>query len=499
MPENNQASTITIPARLEYLSATLCFIEEMARTMGFEKRELLHIRLAMEETLVDIINHGYPDDPNGTITITTKPGADSFRITVREKGIPYDPEMVLARGMDLDATDGLRSGMSMQLASYAMNEVHYHNLGRQGREVVLVEHLPSQHVAELLSLEAPKKEDENTPKIDPGTIQVRRLQAEDALSVSRCAYLTYGYAYEDFIYYPEKIRSMNDEGSLVSVVATTEDNTLMGHCAVKRLHPGDTLREMGVLIVAPEARSLGIANLLTEQLLKEAHSSGAHSVFVRAVAGHTVSQRLAEKHGLNSCAIMLGTFPKDVEFKQLTGVIKEKMSALALWRDLGNARSRKLYIPTHHKEWVTRIYDELNLLWEPVDITDSQIPQAVKNAHMAGHLVDILDIGEITIPDCSAPMIKDVHRTLRQLCLKGADVVYLYVNIEHPDAPAMIEALEAHDCFFAGIIPDRVAGCDAMVLQYLSNVQITYESIKLTEGLPMELLQYIKEMDPSVE
>lgn len=112
--------------------------------------------------------------------------------------------------------------------------------------------------------------------------------------------------------------------------------------------------------------------------------------------------------------------------------------------------------------------------------------------------MDILNIGEIDVPDSSHEMIPEVHRTLRQLCLKGADVVYIHINIEHPGAGAMVEALENHDCLFGGVIPDRLAGRDALVLQYLHNVEINYDTIKLTEGFACDLLGYIRALDATI-
>lgn len=131
---------------------------------------------------------------------------------------------------------------------------------------------------------------------------------------------------------------MNESGVMISVVAIGDGEHFMGHLAAKRNRPDDVLLELGVMLVAPAYRSLGIAGSLNVHLLDEIKKTSVKSVFARAVAGHTVSQKMGEKIGLRPCAIMLGTFPKNVEFKQLTGVITEKMSCLVLWKAMQQPR-----------------------------------------------------------------------------------------------------------------------------------------------------------------
>lgn len=154
MSEAFFSARLNIPADLKSLPPVLAFAEELALKEAGDSSVALKIRLALEEILLNIIQHGYPDNPDGRITLICETPMEGIRLAIREKGIPYDPDKACK---DND------TGMGMRLASYAVSEMHYNNLGREGREVVLVQNLPAKHVASILSIDADSSEKKNLP------------------------------------------------------------------------------------------------------------------------------------------------------------------------------------------------------------------------------------------------------------------------------------------------------------------------------------------------
>ncbi|MFH0995131.1 MAG: GNAT family N-acetyltransferase [Pseudomonadota bacterium] len=79
----------------------------------------------------------------------------------------------------------------------------------------------------------------------------------------------------------------------------------------------------------------------------------------------------------------------------------------------------------------------------------------------------------------------------------------LYAPSKHKDFIAKIYGnlgvspqFEALGFFFAGILPGASVG-EALVLQYLNNVAIDYDSIELHTEASREILAYIKRQDPN--
>jgi serine/threonine-protein kinase RsbW len=51
--------------------------------------------------------------------------------------------------------------------------------------------------------------------------------------------------------------------------------------------------------------------------------------------------------------------------------------------------------------------------------------------------------------------------------------------------------------FFAGVMPESLIG-DALILQYLNNVDLDYSKILLVSDVAKELLTYISGRDPNI-
>lgn len=487
MENSIEHSSLDISARLNSLPPALDYLEQLARNCGFDTRETLAIRLALEETLLNTVQHAYPDTDEGRIKIICNIQQNGIRYIIRDKGIPFDPSI----------NDPDHESLGMRLINHSMSKVYYHNRGRQGREVELLKYLPSTHIKNICPVE-PEKPQEQTPHPpQQASSTVRRLQDEDALEVSRCAYLTYGYGYEDYIYYPDQIKSMNDDGTLISVVAVNDQGEFMGHAAAKKVTSQENLRELGVLLVAPQFRSTGIAKKLSQKLFEEIQKTETKSVFCRAVAGHTISQKLAEKDGLKATALLLAMLPQSLEIKKLTKKMSHRMSCLILWKPLTAPRKRNLFIPQKHRYWIERLYKELKLPWLEGHQQENTAQDRTSSKNvLAGSMTDIFNIGEIDIEHCAAETLVHIRHTIQQLCLKKVDVIYLYLNLEDQQAPELTQMLEEDGCFFTGIMPDRFFNGDALVLQYLNNTRIDYEQIKVTDGYPQELLRYIQSLDP---
>ena len=97
-------SSICLPARLESLDDFLRFVAERSEECGLTPRRSREIQLAVEEVVVNIIRHAYPDSP-GDIELRWRTEGDGARVTVEveDSGVPFDirtvPEPDLKAGL----------------------------------------------------------------------------------------------------------------------------------------------------------------------------------------------------------------------------------------------------------------------------------------------------------------------------------------------------------------------------------------------------------------
>jgi len=97
-------SLICLPARLESLDDFLRFVAERSEESGLAPRRSREVQLAVEEAVVNIIHHAYPDRP-GDIELRWQKDPDRARVTIEieDSGVPFDirtaPEPDLKAGL----------------------------------------------------------------------------------------------------------------------------------------------------------------------------------------------------------------------------------------------------------------------------------------------------------------------------------------------------------------------------------------------------------------
>ncbi|MDM8550193.1 hypothetical protein QUF72_08955 [Desulfobacterales bacterium HSG2] len=60
------------------------------------------------------------------------------------------------------------------------------------------------------------------------------------------------------------------------------------------------------------------------------------------------------------------------------------------------------------------------------------------------------------------------------------------------------EKFEESGFFFAGVLPGGMSDKDALILQYLNNVEIYYYDINVNSAVADDMLSYIKNYDPNL-
>jgi GNAT superfamily N-acetyltransferase len=369
-----------------------------------------------------------------------------------------------------------------------MDQVEFRNLGRDGKQTILTRHLATKRIDNLLAA-ATGTPALPVPATPTGTWRIREFAPRDALGIARSAYRTYGYTYEPFIYYPEQITAMNARGELLSLVAVNEEDEVVGHIALKFRPDMPALAEVGVGLVIPEYRNRRIFDRLLEQIHARAVARGLTGLFSRPVTSHAVSQKFVEKflHQV-PVGILLGIFPDDVEFKKMTGKVRQKESAIIYYGMLRAAPARTVFLPPGCRDRVLAVFSSLNI---PV------ITGAVDGAAAAGETelhsstCEVLNVAELRVPVLGVNVLAEIDRVRRELCLRHIDVIYLYLDLEDPLAAAVGEACCRAGFLFAGLLPFAGCGRHTLILQYLNNLAIDYAAIRPFSPVARDLLSYV--------
>lgn len=494
-------SSLMIPAQLGYLRPVAAYIKALAETEGFDSTEISSIELAAEEIFTNIVEHGFPGVSDASFHLDIEVQAAGLSLVFKAKGMPFDPERLPQYDSKTAMNGGSLQGLGLFLARQAVDHLIFHNNGRDGYSIELIKMLGRKRIDRYPGVEA----QQTSAEADKAAISfggdleytIRPLLPEEAIEISRCAYQAYGYSYEDFIYYPDRIIELNRSGRMHSLVAVTTGGDIMGHTSLKRTNPADVIAEVGVLIVKPEYRKSGIAVQLSAAIKEKGRGLGLSALYTRAVAGHALSQKISVSLGAGDCAILLGAFPSKVEFKSLTGTIQQKMSGVVQWVGLGSPRQRRIFSTSELIPQLVRIYEGLGLPVTcgaaPGNGWASDLPES---SQLSLFRDKVLDTAIIEVREYGRDLLEQLRLQLRIQCLEQTPVIYLHLNVEHPATAQVLPRLREMGFFFSGVIPYGLAGADALILQYLNNLEIDYESIRLYKTDSLELLAFIKGMDP---
>ncbi len=494
--ENNESIKMTFPNKLNYSFMVQSFVREIAKKIGFAGDELEQIDIAIEESVSNIMVHA-SDEENPTFDIICEKIPGGIKITLKEMGIPFDPERIKKYELSKVLDDLSTSGLGIYLIQKVMDELSFHNLGPQGKETVMIKYLPgaqaAMHPGESLV-------ERQTPGIIAEKIEydVRGLDQHEAIEVSRCAYKTHGYTFfDDHIYYPERLVEMNRTSEMISAVAVTRDNIFMGHSALLYQYPEDTIAELTFVFVNVEYRGQGALNRLVDYLFQVPKKRELRGIYAYAVTNHIFTQKSMIKFQINDCGLLLATSPASWKFKGISEGASQRISVALGFRYMMPPVPYNLFVPEHHKEMVAKLYQNLgashNFMAPSADSLEYDCPVSVINTGVN----ELEGCAEIFIATYGSDIRLQLRKILQGFCVQQVSAINLFLKLKDPMTYWLTSEFEALGFFFAGILPESRIG-DALVLQYLNNVDLDYSKILLVSDVAKELAAYIREHDPNI-
>lgn len=495
--------TLTVPSDFTFLPMILNMVRNMAGIMGFEQESIDQLELGTEEAVSNVIQYAFEGREDADFKIILEPVALGLNIIIREKGAPFDPSLIHKYSKKTLATDLNEKGLGTYLMKQLFDKVAFHNRGKEGMETCLFKHINNKQIHELITkeeLSIVESEKSGSP-LPRGSVHysIRRMNSAEAVEVSKCAYSSYGYTYvHEDIYYPDRVRALNQSDNLISFIAVTQQNEIIAHSAFE-LRQGDLAPELGVAFTKPKYRGQSCFNNLATELLNEAGRRNFAGIYARGVMTHPFSQKSLLKFGFKESAIYLSS-GMERTYKGGIGQDKpQRESVVIMFQYLSAPKKHVIYPPPHHREMIERIYQHLD---QHLDVNPvSKIPS---KETAAGKFLTIVEtdpvslMGHINITRYGERSIDEVKEHLRALCLQRFETIHLHLPLGDPSTAFRTAEFEKLGFFFAGVMP-ACSGRDELILQYLNNYAIDYDTLAIESEMGKEILEYIRRRDQIVK
>ena len=507
--KHNDVLRLSLPPDLSYLHLAQMVIRKTAQEIGFTGEDLYQIELASEEAISNVMVHAFAPQERENFEIICERAPLGMKITIKERGLPFDPGQIPDYCPSDDIENMSASGMGVFLMKRFMNEVCFRNRGMEGKETHLVKYLPARSIdsylsaKELAQAEAGGGSDVGIPS-PPGPIgeriayKVRRMAPAEAVEIARCAYKSHGYTFfDDHIYYPERIIELNKTDEIISAVAVTEDDIFMGHAAL--VYPSLETRtaEYTFVFVNQEYRGHGCMKRIADFLFQCPKKKPLDGVYVYSVTNHEFTQRGIATFGIRDCGLLLAASPETWVFKGIESDQVQRITVALSFKYLAVPPTLTLYPPARHQPIIVHLYQNIGAPNHRFLTPDEGFQQHLPEK--AEILTDVLmteNCAEIHVVSYGDNVCHEVRKTLRELCLKNVAAIQLFLNLQDPITYFMTAEFEKMGFFFSGILPLALIG-DALILQYLNNVRIDYDKIVLYTDEARKIRDYVREMDPN--
>jgi serine/threonine-protein kinase RsbW len=131
----------TFPARLEKLSEIGEFIVQAAQKAGLDDAGVYAVQLAVDEAATNIIEHGYGGDDRGDIVIGYQILANGIRVTLQDKGIAFDPDLIPEPSFEgKTIADLTPRGLGIFFMRKMMDEVKFDFSPHVGNKLIMVKY-----------------------------------------------------------------------------------------------------------------------------------------------------------------------------------------------------------------------------------------------------------------------------------------------------------------------------------------------------------------------
>ncbi len=477
-------ASVTILADATLLPAVVDFVSRTAHRLGLNDTDAEHLGRTVGTVCRNVIDRAFEPEEEGRydIYVLRRPG--QVVIAVEDRGLPFD-YAPLRGGSDTSLPGTLRRSFA--------DEIRFVNLGRSGNRVELIKHLPHADIREHLSEDEHHRAIRAPAAPEDTPLEIRMMRPEESFELSRCVYRSYGYSYDwDYVYYPDRIRELQESGLMRSCVAVTSEGEFVGHVALTLEGPNSPVAEAGQAVVDPRFRGHRLFERMKTFLSERAKEWDMYGLYSEATAVHPYSQKGNLHLGAKETGYLLGYIPSSVSYKKIGEDKEGRRGSVALFYMRVNPEpERDAYPPVAYREVAQQVIEHNGLRRTIKNASDLEMPSS---SRVSINVRQDHNLAFLRVEEPGADLGELVRDRLRELCLHHIDCIYVDLPLSHPATTQAGAKLTNLGFFFGGIIPEAYSGAiggDVLRLQYLNNIEIKPGDVHTASNFGGELLDLI--------
>ncbi len=294
------------------------------------------------------------------------------------------------------------------------------------------------------------------------------------------------------VYYPDRLATKIEDNSLISKVAISEQNRVIGHIALMQPFDDAKISEWGMAISDPLFRGQGIMSDLISEIMDKAKNSLYHGIFSHSVTNHEFTQKICINYGFSDVALLVGYAGSELSFKNITNDLTQRESTIISYIALKKESVFELFMPKKHEEMIKKLYKGIGI--KAVQKTPLKTVKAPLKTELRDTIISAINIAEIIVQTIASDALELVKYLTKKFSIAKIDIIYLYIDLEDENSIDLIEKLEEIGYLFGGIFP-HYHHENALVFQFINNIKFDYSLIHSYTPLAKELRDYICAQD----
>ena len=450
----------------------LDFVCGIASDYSLRQEDSPRLRLALEEILASVFSYGYNNDRVHTVDVVISAGEGVLRVSVMDKGLPYDYRTLLET----------RSADSANILTHMQNGPMMRFLGKGGREQIVS--FPTGPRAAGVP-ECPEARE----PVDFGSIVIHPMRPEEGIQVAQCLYDEFGYTYvNDIVYYPDRFAEAVSSGRMLSYTAVAPSGEVAGHLTLVKtpLLPGTAELAMGV--VRKRYRKGSVMTRLTEAVMGAASEDSLTSIYAQPVGFHPYTQKTCISNGMSPCAVNFNYAGADMEMSYYSE--HRRQHVFMAVRMMADVR-RTVHCPPDAGDVVGFVVRGCGLdrqSAEPAEPSPGSRTVLDTDIHPASASASIF------VRAAGEDVAEAVRRANKSARDSRCEVAFIYINLQDPCAPSAYDAARGLGYFAAGMFPGTSEN-DWLVMHNTFIGGIDYGAF-VAEGPFAELLEMVRRHDP---
>ncbi len=474
-------SKLRINYKSEFIATAQSFIENLATIAGANVKEIYHLNVAVEESLVYLIDKYIDNNINEYIELCFKLlKTNIIQIEIENIGPPIHENRIPQFDIhDNNTIDGLW----YQMAKNVVDKFNFINKKNNGWQIFI-----EKNIQKIIFKNNNIDLIQSDKKMAPFTTRVAK--PEDAEALVDLAYYTYRYSNGIPEFYDVEILKYHIKEEKSHIIIVENKDKIIGATSIKFSEFNPKSAELSSTMVNPDYRKSS-AVLRLFRVLNQYHKENPRNLeFFETflVTTHTLSQRGVAKihNGYKPFSISLGMIPRP-DYIDIKDKNDDRESLLNSYHLNDQLQIKKIFVSPNNQEIINDIINnagnELILSTKSEDPVDSI-------SQISNFRIDTIKSAIVNIESFGIDWFTDLRKEIYNLTMSGIKTIIVSIKSDKPLPNDMENKLSNLNLIFTGLSLQSLQ--DIRLSYMLITEPVDFDSIKLDDPIAKKLLQHIK-------